>query len=115
MPVVFIATKDVYTYKKVLGNIQEVKARNGITIAIITEGDEEIKNRLLVQDLMQALPPHEFVRNHRSVEFGPQDPGWHSLREAVAPGETASVQSHRTVFTVRICVHHPETLPEPPS
>ena len=43
MPVVTIATKDVYTYKKVLGNIQEVKARGGIVIAIATEGDEEIK------------------------------------------------------------------------
>jgi len=43
MPVVFIATKDVYTYKKVLGNIQEVKARGGIVIAIATEGDDKIK------------------------------------------------------------------------
>ncbi|MCH8329507.1 MAG: glutamine--fructose-6-phosphate transaminase (isomerizing) [Nanoarchaeota archaeon] len=43
MPVVFIATKDVYTYKKILGNIQEVKARNGIAIAIATEGDKEVK------------------------------------------------------------------------
>ena len=44
MPVVFIATKDVYTYKKVLGNIQEVKARGGIVIAVATEGDDEVKN-----------------------------------------------------------------------
>ena len=43
MPVVFIATKDIYTYKKILGNIQEVKARNGIAIAIATEGDKEVK------------------------------------------------------------------------
>jgi len=43
MPVVFIATKDDYTYKKVLGNIHEVKARNGIVIVIATEGDEEVK------------------------------------------------------------------------
>src|SRR3989338_4344678 len=42
MPVLFIATKDDYTYKKVLGNIHEVKARNGIIIAIATEGDEEV-------------------------------------------------------------------------
>jgi glutamine---fructose-6-phosphate transaminase (isomerizing) len=42
MPVIFIATKDDYTYKKVLGNIHEVKARNGIVIAIATEGDEEV-------------------------------------------------------------------------
>jgi len=43
MPVLFIATKDDYTYKKVLGNIHEVKARNGIVIAIATEGDEEVE------------------------------------------------------------------------
>ena len=43
MPVVVLATKDVYTYKKILGNIQEVKARGGIVIAIATEGDEEIR------------------------------------------------------------------------
>lgn len=42
MPVVTIATKDIYTYKKVLGNIHEVKARNGIVIAIATEGDKEV-------------------------------------------------------------------------
>jgi len=43
MPIVVLATKDVYTYKKVLSNIQEVKARGGIVIAIATEGDEEVK------------------------------------------------------------------------
>jgi len=44
MPVVFVAPKDKYTYKKVLSNIEEVKARGGVIIAIATEGDEEIKN-----------------------------------------------------------------------
>ncbi|HJO02105.1 MAG: glutamine--fructose-6-phosphate transaminase (isomerizing) [Candidatus Woesearchaeota archaeon] len=53
MPVVFIATKDVYTYKKVLGNIQEVKARNGIAIAIVTEGDKEIKK---IADYVIEIP-----------------------------------------------------------
>jgi glucosamine--fructose-6-phosphate aminotransferase (isomerizing) len=41
MPVVFIATKDA-SYEKVVSNIQEVKARKGRVIAIITEGDEQI-------------------------------------------------------------------------
>ncbi|MBI3027459.1 glutamine--fructose-6-phosphate transaminase (isomerizing) [Candidatus Woesearchaeota archaeon] len=45
MPVVFIAPHDVYTYKKVLGNIEEVKARGGIIIAIATEGDKEIPQK----------------------------------------------------------------------
>jgi len=38
MPVVFIATKDS-SYEKIVSNIQEVKARKGKVISIITEGD----------------------------------------------------------------------------
>ena len=45
MPVLFIAPHDIYTYKKVLGNIEEVKARGGIIIAIATEGDAEIPKK----------------------------------------------------------------------
>lgn len=43
MPVVFISTRDG-SYEKIVSNIQEVKARNGIVIAIITEGDEAIRS-----------------------------------------------------------------------
>ncbi len=42
MPVVFIATQSSQ-YEKVLGNIEEVKARGGKTIVVATEGDQEIK------------------------------------------------------------------------
>jgi len=42
MPVVVVATKDD-TYDKIISNIQEIKARKGKVIAIITEGDEIIK------------------------------------------------------------------------
>lgn len=41
MPVVFIATKDS-SYEKVVSNIQEVKARKGRVISIVTEGDNHI-------------------------------------------------------------------------
>ncbi len=41
MPVVFIATKDS-SYEKVVSNIQEVKARKGRVISIVTEGDTQI-------------------------------------------------------------------------
>ncbi|MFW5878148.1 MAG: SIS domain-containing protein, partial [bacterium] len=41
MPVVVIATRDD-SYEKILSNIQEVKARNGKVIAVVTEGDEMI-------------------------------------------------------------------------
>ena len=41
MPVVVIATKDS-SYEKVVSNIQEVKARKGRIIAVVTEGDDVI-------------------------------------------------------------------------
>jgi len=43
MPVVFIATKNS-SYEKVISNIQEVKARKGRVIAIVTEGDRVVRN-----------------------------------------------------------------------
>jgi glutamine---fructose-6-phosphate transaminase (isomerizing) len=43
MPVVVIATKD-RSYEKIVSNIQEVKARNGIVIAVVTQGDTIIRN-----------------------------------------------------------------------
>ena len=42
MPVVVIATKD-NSYEKIVSNIQEVKARKGVIIAIVTEGDTVIR------------------------------------------------------------------------
>ena len=41
LPVVFIATKDSY-HEKIVSNIQEIKARKGKVIAVITEGDDII-------------------------------------------------------------------------
>jgi glucosamine--fructose-6-phosphate aminotransferase (isomerizing) len=43
MPVIFIATRRGI-YEKVISNIEEVKARKGKIIAIVTEGDESVKN-----------------------------------------------------------------------
>lgn len=43
MPVFVIATNKS-AYEKVVSNIQEVKARKGIVIAVVTEGDETIKS-----------------------------------------------------------------------
>ncbi|MFO7843831.1 MAG: glutamine--fructose-6-phosphate transaminase (isomerizing) [Bacteroidales bacterium] len=42
MPVVVLATKDK-SYEKIVTNIQEVKARKGIVIAIVSEGDKIIE------------------------------------------------------------------------
>ncbi len=49
LPVVVLAAKDpssessVVLYEKTLSNIQEVKAREGIVLAIVTEGDVEVR------------------------------------------------------------------------
>jgi glucosamine--fructose-6-phosphate aminotransferase (isomerizing) len=43
MPVVVIATRSA-SYEKVISNIQEVKARKGIIIALVTEGDSTVRN-----------------------------------------------------------------------
>jgi glutamine---fructose-6-phosphate transaminase (isomerizing) len=42
MPVFVIAT-NLSAYEKIVSNIQEVKARKGVVIAVVTEGDESIK------------------------------------------------------------------------
>ncbi len=55
MPVVFIAPKKGI-YEKVVSNIQEVKARNGKIIAIVTEGDEHIKK---IADYVIEIPETE--------------------------------------------------------
>ena len=55
MPVVAIATRKG-SYQKVVSNIQEVKARNGIIIAIVTEGDETVKE---MADYVIEIPETE--------------------------------------------------------
>jgi glucosamine--fructose-6-phosphate aminotransferase (isomerizing) len=42
MPVIVIATNKS-AYEKIVSNVQEVKARRGVVIAIISKGDEQIK------------------------------------------------------------------------
>jgi glucosamine--fructose-6-phosphate aminotransferase (isomerizing) len=41
MPVVFIAPRDA-VYQKILSNIEEVKARRGRVLAVVSDGDEQI-------------------------------------------------------------------------
>jgi len=56
MPVVVIATQDK-SYEKIVSNIQEVKARKGIVIAIVTEGDTTIKS--MADHVMEVPKTHE--------------------------------------------------------
>ncbi len=60
MPMVIIATQNSQ-YDKVLSNIQEVKARKGRIISIVTEGDVEVKKLseyvIEVPDTIEAFMP----------------------------------------------------------
>ena len=55
MPVVVIAPKRGH-YDKILSNIQEVKARKGRVISIVTEGDKDVKN---ISDYSFEIPDTE--------------------------------------------------------
>jgi len=55
MPVVVIATKKG-NYEKVVSNIEEVKARNGKLIAIVTKGDVDVK---AIADYVIEIPEVE--------------------------------------------------------
>ncbi|HYG40502.1 MAG TPA: glutamine--fructose-6-phosphate transaminase (isomerizing) [Cytophagales bacterium] len=56
LPVFVIATKDG-TYEKMVSNIQEVKARNGQVIAVVTEGDTVIPK--MADYVIEVPPSHE--------------------------------------------------------
>jgi glucosamine--fructose-6-phosphate aminotransferase (isomerizing) len=58
LPVVVVAAKDHY-YEKIVSNIQEVKARRGNIIAVVTEGDDGLKN--MVNDLFEIPKSHAAV------------------------------------------------------
>jgi len=61
MPVIVIAPQDKLTYQKTLGNIEEVKAREGMVIAIATEGDELIEgladHTIYIPETLYSLGP----------------------------------------------------------
>ncbi|HEX3008333.1 MAG TPA: isomerizing glutamine--fructose-6-phosphate transaminase, partial [Bacteroidales bacterium] len=57
MPVVVIASKD-HTYEKIVSNIQEVKARKGIVIAVVPEGDTTIQG---MADYVLEVPESDFT------------------------------------------------------
>ena len=60
MPVVVVATKTAL-YEKVLSNIQEIRARKGRVIALVTEGDDtvaKIADEVIeLPDVMECLEP----------------------------------------------------------
>jgi len=64
MPVVFIATKDS-SYEKVVSNIQEVKARKGRVIAVVTEGDTLIPQ--MAEFVVEVPAVHEALMPMVSV------------------------------------------------
>ncbi len=79
MPVVVVATKD-HTYEKIINNIQEIKARKGTIIAIVTEGDQiigkiadyviEVPETLPVFSGILAVIPLQLLSYHVAVMRG---------------------------------------------
>jgi glucosamine--fructose-6-phosphate aminotransferase (isomerizing) len=64
LPVVFVATKDAY-HEKVVSNMQEIKARKGKVISVITDGDEQSVS--LSDDVMKVPAADEIVAPMLSV------------------------------------------------
>jgi glucosamine--fructose-6-phosphate aminotransferase (isomerizing) len=64
LPVVFVATKDSY-HEKIVSNMQEIKARRGIVIAVISEDDETIPQ--MADDVMVVPVADEMVAPMLSV------------------------------------------------
>lgn len=58
VPVVAIVSQDG-TYDKMMSNLEEVKARGALTIAVAAEGDEQVRAR--VDDMMPIPPASMFV------------------------------------------------------
>lgn len=58
LPVVFVATRDAY-HEKVVSNMQEIKARKGRVISVITEGDTTCEE--LSEDVMVVPEADEIV------------------------------------------------------
>lgn len=58
LPVVFIATKDPF-YEKVVSNMQEIKARKGRLIAVVSEGDKVAET--LAEDLLVVPQSDELI------------------------------------------------------
>ena len=58
LPVIFVATMDSY-HEKVVSNIQEIKARKGKLIAVVTEGDQSILT--LTEDIIQVPAADEII------------------------------------------------------
>lgn len=60
MPVIVIATKKGH-YEKVVSNIQEIKSRKGKIIAVVTEGDEQVRELadhvIEVPETIESLTP----------------------------------------------------------
>jgi len=64
LPVVFVATKDSY-HEKIISNIQEIKARKGKVLAVVSQGDEVAAG--MADDVMFVPQVHEIIAPILSV------------------------------------------------
>ncbi|MGE0442178.1 MAG: glutamine--fructose-6-phosphate transaminase (isomerizing) [Gemmatimonadales bacterium] len=58
MPVIFIAPRDA-VYSKIVSNVEEVKARKGRVVALVTEGDTEIGR--LAEETFELPATHDLL------------------------------------------------------
>ena len=60
IPILFLATHH-QLYEKIISNMQDVKSRNGRILAVVTEGDEQVKkiadSVLEIPQTLNALVP----------------------------------------------------------
>jgi glucosamine--fructose-6-phosphate aminotransferase (isomerizing) len=64
LPVVFVATRDSY-HEKIISNIQEIKARKGKVLAVVSQGDEIIEK--MADDCMFVPEADELIAPMLSV------------------------------------------------
>ncbi|HTR28659.1 MAG TPA: glutamine--fructose-6-phosphate transaminase (isomerizing) [Puia sp.] len=64
LPVVFVATRDSY-HEKIVSNIQEIKARKGKVLAVISQGDDLIGK--MADDVMMTPEADEIIAPMLSV------------------------------------------------
>src|SRR5207248_2653330 len=124
MPVVVLATHDPsqpesrLLYEKTLSNIQEVKAREGIVIALVTEGDHEAakladhaiavpaSSELLLPIL--EIVPLQLLAYHIAVRRGCDVDQPRNLAKSVTVERSSSPTASTSPRAARVC-----TLPPP--
>ena len=98
MPTLAIAPRDAL-YDKMANNIQEVKARDGTVLAVLTEGDDQLAQIVGRPDFHTRRPtePHAHTRHHPVAAICLLHRGAARLRRRPTP-ELGQVGYRRVIF-----------------